>query len=85
MGCPCGTHATYGAHLRAKKIAVTACASAKGRDATANKRWNRELDLYASARAQGIQPDSTKTPDIRSALDHSDRLGRAYQPGDQYA
>ena len=85
VGCACGKHATYGAHLRAKNIAVTYCASAKNRDATNEKRNRRELDLYASARSQGVQPETTKTKDIRSALDISDKLGRAYQPGDQHA
>lgn len=85
MGCPCNEHATYGAHLRAKNLSITYCASAKNRDATNEKRNRRELNLYASTRAQGIQPETTKTNDIRKALDTSDRLGRAYQPGDQYA
>lgn len=80
MGCTCG-HETYGAHLRAKNIRVAYCNSASNRDATSEKRNQRELALYASTRAQGIQPASTKTGSIREALDTSDRIGRAFDAG----
>lgn len=43
-----------------------------------NKKWDRELDLYASARKQGIQPDGTSTAKIRQAMDVSDKTGYAY-------
>ena len=42
------------------------------------KKWDNELALYRKARAQGIQPDSTKTKDIRKAIDISNKTGRAY-------
>jgi hypothetical protein len=42
------------------------------------KKWDNELALYRSARAQGIQPPSTKTKDIRKAIDISNKTGRAY-------
>lgn len=85
MGCPCDRHDSYGAHLRAKNVSVTHCRSATGgRDLSAEKRNQRELDLYASARAQGIQPERTVTSNIRDALDRSDQMGKAYQPGDRY-
>ena len=80
----CTCHETYGAHLRAKNIRIDGCRSTFGRDRTANRNNQRELNLYADARRQGIQPETTKTRDIRRALDCSDRLGRAYQPGDQH-
>lgn len=37
----------------------------------------RELDAYASARKQGIQPRSTKMKDIQTAVRASDSLGTA--------
>lgn len=37
----------------------------------------RELDAYASARKQGIQPRSTKLKDIQTAVRASDALGKA--------
>jgi hypothetical protein len=48
-----------------------------GRD-MAQKKWDKELDLYRSARAQGIQPEGTTTAKIRKALDVSDKTGHAY-------
>ena len=42
------------------------------------KKWDRELDLYKSARKQGIQPDGTSTAKIQKALDISDKTGVAY-------
>ena len=42
------------------------------------KKWDNELALYRTARSQGIQPDSTKTKDIRKAIDISNKTGRAY-------
>lgn len=77
----CDCHETYGAHLRAKNIRIDGCRSAFGRDRTANTKNQRELSLYANTRKQGIQPSSTKTKDIRHALDQSDRTGRAFDAG----
>jgi len=45
------------------------------------KKWDNELALYRTARSQGIQPDSTKTKDIRKAIDISNRTGIAYGNG----
>jgi hypothetical protein len=45
------------------------------------KKWDSELALYRTARSQGIQPDSTKTKDIRKAIDVSNRTGIAYGNG----
>jgi hypothetical protein len=71
-GCPQpGSHATYGECLRAKGLGVEL-------NGGANRRWDAELDLYRSARLQGIQPATTMTRDIRAALDASDTLGRPY-------
>jgi len=43
-----------------------------------SKKWDNELALYRTARAQGIQPDTTKTKDIRRAIDISNRTGKPY-------
>lgn len=49
-----------------------------GQDATSQKKWDAELDLYASARRQGIQPETTKAGGIRAALDWSEKTGKPY-------
>lgn len=42
------------------------------------KKWDNEMNLYAKARSQGIQPDGTSTKKIQKALDASDKVGVAY-------
>jgi hypothetical protein len=42
------------------------------------KKWDKELALYREARKQGIQPASTKTKDIRKAIDISNKSGAAF-------
>jgi len=64
--------------MRAVNLHIGYAASAKGMDYTTQKKWDKELALYRSARAQGIQPDSTKTKDIRRAIDISEKTGTAY-------
>lgn len=71
-------HATFGACMRSKGIRIAYCQSAKGRDFTAQKRWDKELDTYAAARKEGIQPDSTRLQAVEAAKEWSDREGVAY-------
>lgn len=44
-----------------------------------NKKWDGELKAYRDARAQGIQPASTKMKDIKKAVEASDKTGKAFQ------
>lgn len=78
--CSTQDHPTWGACRRANGVSVGYCRSATNPryDTTAERQWNRELDLYESTRKQGIQPDSTQTRSIRHALDESDRVGAPY-------
>jgi hypothetical protein len=64
--------------MRAVNLHIGYAASAKGLDYTSQKKWDNELALYRKAREQGIQPSSTKTRDIRKAIDISDKTGTAY-------
>lgn len=77
-GCKTQDHASWAECARDAGIRVAYANSAKGLDLTAQKRWDRELDEYGAARAQGIQPRSTKTRDIRAAVDHSNMTGSAF-------
>ena len=54
---------------------------ANSRLAMSTKKWDKELALYRSARAQGIQPEGTSTAKIRKAIDVSNRTGIAYGNG----
>lgn len=42
------------------------------------RKWDAELNAYASARAQGIQPAGTSMKAIKAAHKASENLGRAY-------
>lgn len=77
-GCKTQDHANWGECVRAKGTRVAWAASARGLDATAEKKWDRELSDYRDARSQGIQPGGTTTTKIREAVEFSDRSGRAY-------
>lgn len=71
-GCPTpGLHRTWGECARAASIQIGDL------DASTQKRWDKELNLYRSAREQGIQPSSTSATATRAALDASDKLGKA--------
>lgn len=77
-GCLTQDHATWGECVRAKNTRVGWAASASGMDLTREKKWQRELDAYRSARAEGIQPGGTTMKKINEARDLSDMAGRAY-------
>ena len=62
-------------------FATRSLGSGKG-DRTAQKKWDAELDAYKDARRQGVQPASTKMPDIRAAMKASEIVGRAYDATD---
>ena len=47
-------------------------------DSMSNKKWTAELDAYAEARTQGIQPAGTTMRAVNEAKAASDKLGVAY-------
>lgn len=75
--CACKCE-SYGAHLRSKNLKIGYAASARGADASTQKRWDAELEAYRDARLQGIQPAGTRMHQVRDALDKSDQLGAPY-------
>lgn len=84
--CGCGGgHETFGACLRSKNIRVAYCQSASGRDASAQKEWDRDLSLMGDCKRQGIVPRTTGRKDMRTALDLSDRTGVPFDAGDRLA
>ena len=48
---------------------------------TTQKKWDKELQLYRDAKAQGVQPAGTSTKAIRSALTASEVLNKPYDAG----
>lgn len=76
--CRTKNHASWGECVRAKNMRVAYCRSAFNQDFTAQKRWDNDLDSYASARRQGMQPDSTYRADVDRAVRISNDSGEAY-------
>ena len=70
--CETKDHATFGECIRKKGV------SFQGTSLQDARKWDNELDTYASARKQGIQPDGTTTQSVRQALDISDKAGAGY-------
>ena len=70
--CKEGGHTSYGQCLRSKRLSVTGLESTSPSfTREADKAWNSELDLYASAVSQGIQPASTQRKHIEAAIEVS--------------
>ena len=42
------------------------------------KKWDKELQAYRDARAQGIQPTGTSMAKIQEAVRISDKVGKAF-------
>jgi hypothetical protein len=80
-GCPTRDHETFGACLRAKNLKHAVSVPGNNHDRSRQRAWDSELDLYRSARSQGIQPSSTKRPAIERALKISDKTGTAFDAG----
>ena len=80
-GCQTKTCESYAACLRGKRTKVAYANSAGGYDLTAQKKWDKDLDLYRQARAEGIQPATTKRKDIEAAMRVSDTTNTAFQAG----
>lgn len=77
-GCRTKDHASYHECLRAANTTTYLASPSKGLDGTAQKRWDKELADYRSARRQGIQPDGTTSRKIEEAVRLSDAAGAAY-------
>lgn len=76
-------HRTFGECLRSKRLNVAYCRSATNEknDFTRQKELERDLAYYASARRQGIQPETLRRNDVQYALDSSEKTGLAYDAG----
>jgi len=66
-------HATWGECARSAHFQVAPIANL-----VASKAWDKELQEYRDAKRQGINPSSTKTKNIRDAVEISQRTGKAF-------
>lgn len=76
-GCPTQDHKSWGECARQSvRFGMWWSQGVK-----AENSWNSELAEYRAARAQGIQPATTKRADIRAAVDVSRRADRPFDAG----
>lgn len=77
--CRTQDHQSYGECLRSKNLKTAYMQEWKGSDYTAQKRADRDLDRYAAARKEGIQPQSTNRHHVEAAIKASDKAGTAFR------
>lgn len=77
-GCRTKDHASYGECLKDKGVRAVGVDISKGFDADTQKKWDKELDSYRAARAEGIQPAGTQQHHIDNAKRISDKTGTAW-------
>lgn len=75
-GCPTQDHASYGECMRTKGVRLPAI-GIEGQQT--QRKVDKGLDAYATARKQGIQPSSTRPHDVERAVRISNETGTAYQ------
>lgn len=78
-GCPTQNHASFGECLRSKNLKTAVSIPGKGYDRAVQSQWDKRINSYKQARAEGIQPQSTRSADIKRAVAVSDATGSAYQ------
>lgn len=77
--CRTKDHETWGECVRSKGLKVAYAQEWKGRDATTQKKADKNLDEYAAARKYGIQPASTRPADVQAAVQISEKTGTAFK------
>ena len=84
-GCLTKDHKSWGECARAARIGVGTDVYQSRQDhipghlPQTQKAWDRELELFRSAKDQGMVPDNTTTKAVHEAMDFSDKHGRPYQ------
>lgn len=77
QGCPTpGQHESYAACLRSANIRVGETINSVAQEAW--EKTKRDLPAYATARANGIQPEGTTLAKVKAAESASRLLGRPY-------
>lgn len=73
--CSTGGHKSWGECVRSKGILLNPNLADTGKQ----KQWDKELDNYEAARAQGVEPSGTSQAKIDEAMKISDASGVAYK------
>ena len=76
-GCLTQDHASWGECARAASFEVSNVEAHKY-----NQKLYRQLDDYAAARKDGMQPETWRAKDVRAARAATDSLGTPYRADD---
>lgn len=76
--CLTRDHQSWGDCVRSKGIKTHVETPGTGYDPAKNKAWDRRIDSYRAARAEGIQPAGTSKSQIDAAVRTSDATGTAF-------
>ena len=79
-GCPTQDHASYGACLKSKRMAVMGLEST-GNDYTADQKMHRENAAYRDAVAEGLQPQAPTQAAVDAARKAADTAGAPVRMG----
>lgn len=70
-----GPDVCFGCKVRTLELST---GDAAGNKSMSQKKWDKELNLYKSAREQGIQPAGTSLKQVQKAIDDSNKAGKAF-------
>jgi hypothetical protein len=73
-GCPSQDHQSWGECARASRLQVAGVEAHQY-----NTNLNRQLDDYAVARRDGLQPETWRAADVNAAYRATDSLGVPYR------
>ena len=78
-GCKTQDHESYSDCLQAANFGFAGCfPTRQGWDKDKEEKDEKELAAYRSAIKQGIEPRSTRMPDIQKAVEISNEAGKAF-------
>lgn len=78
-GCKTQNHESYADCLLAANTGFAGCFPTRQHwDKDKEKKWDKEVDSYYDAVRQGIEPRSTRQPDIDAAVQLSNEAGKAF-------
>jgi len=74
----CDNNPCFGCKAKTLQLATGDAAGNIIASGTTQKKWDKELDFYKQARAQGIQPEGTNRKAVEKAIEASETLNKAY-------
>jgi len=78
-GCKTQDHDSYGDCLLDANASFAGCFPTRQHwDKDKEKKWDKEVNSYYDATRQGIEPRSTRQPDIDAAVKLSNEAGKAF-------